>query len=144
MNENESTRYHRQWLWYGTWSQNQLCGLHQLVLGRACWWILSKSSQNPPQHFDGSILVQKALSAIKCCNEEIGFAIAVDVLKGSFSPTVTAKGYDKIKTFTSGRDVPANDWRTYLLQMLQMGYIEIAYNEATLCHCAWRFACNKA
>ena len=47
---------------------------------------LSKSSKNPPQHFDGSILVQKALSAIKCCNEEIGFAIAVDVLKGNFSP----------------------------------------------------------
>lgn len=85
--------------------------------------------KNPPQHFDGSVLVQKALSAIKRCNEEIGFSVTVDVLKGSLSPTVVAKGYDKLRTFGVGRDVPANDWHTYLLQMLQMGYVEIAYNE---------------
>lgn len=85
--------------------------------------------KNPPQHFNGSILVQKALSAIKRCNEEIGFTIAVDVLKGSVSTTIVAKGYDKLKTFGVGHDIPANDWQTYLLQMLLMGYIEIAYNE---------------
>ena len=61
--------------------------------------------KNPPQHFDGSILVQKALSAIKRCNEEIGFSVVTNILKGSFSPAVVAKGYDKLRTFGVGHDL---------------------------------------
>ena len=43
------------------------------------------------------------------------------------SPEVVGKGYQQLKTFAAGRDVPARDWHDYLLQMLQLGYFEIAY-----------------
>lgn len=45
------------------------------------------------------------------------------------SADVAANRYDLLKTFGLGHDVPARDWRDYLLQMLQMGFIEIAYTE---------------
>lgn len=85
--------------------------------------------KNPPQRFDGSILVQKALSAIIRANQKISTHLLVDVLRGNYTQEITENGFDKLKTFGAGRDVPARDWQDYLLQMLQLGYFEIAYNE---------------
>lgn len=85
--------------------------------------------ENPPKRFDGSRYVQMALSATKRANEEIRISTIIEILKGIHSPTVGKRGYDRLKTFAVGKELTTTDWQDYLLQMLQLGYIEIAYND---------------
>ena len=87
---------------------------------------------NPPQRFDGTRYVQMALSAIKRTNEKIRISTVIEILKGMHSPTIVKNGYDSLKTFGVGRDISTNDWQDYLLQMLQMGFFEIAYNDGNI------------
>ena len=85
--------------------------------------------ENPPQRFDGTRYVQMALSAVKRTDEQIRISTIVEILKGMRSPAVVRHQYDLLKTFGVGKDISSGDWQDYLLQMLQMGFIEIAYNK---------------
>ena len=85
--------------------------------------------ENPPKRFDGTRYVQMALSAAMRTDETIRISTIIEIVKGIRSPFVTRHGYDQLKTFGVGKDLTTNDWQDYLLQMLQMGFIEIAYND---------------
>ncbi|MEL6676105.1 MAG: DNA helicase RecQ [Bacteroidota bacterium] len=84
---------------------------------------------NPPQRMDGTVLAQKALSAIYRLKQQVGMGLLIDVLRGSMRREVLENGYDQIKTFGAGRDMSALHWQQLLVQMLNQGLLEIAYDQ---------------
>ena len=85
--------------------------------------------ENPPKKFDGTRYIQMALSAAKRTQEKARISTIIEILKGMKSPTVTNNKYHLLPTFGVGKDISTRDWQDYILQMLQMGFIEIVYNE---------------
>ena len=84
---------------------------------------------NPPERFDGTTLAQMALSAIKRTEEQASMYTITDILRGWRKADIIEKGYDKLKTFGVGHNLSNAEWNAYLLQMLQLGLFDVAYNE---------------
>ena len=84
---------------------------------------------NPPKRFDGTKLAQMALSAIKRTDEQVGMYTVTDILRGWRKADIIEKGFDRLKTFGVGWDYSVAEWNAYLLQMLQMGLFDVAYDE---------------
>lgn len=86
--------------------------------------------KNPPLRFDGSILVQKALSAVVRTNQQIGVEMLIHILRGAVRTELTEKGFHHIKTYGAGRDLSYMEWKEYIYQMIQLGFLEIDYAHA--------------
>lgn len=85
--------------------------------------------RDPRVTFDGTILAQKALSAMVRTGERVPMNLLIDILRGSRSQQVLQGGYDQIKTYGAGRDIRFEEWRNYLHQLINIGVIEIAYEQ---------------
>ena len=88
--------------------------------------------RNPPQSIDGTVIAQKALSAVYRLNEQVPMGMLIDVLRGSGRREIKQLGYDTIKTYGAGRDFSQWDWQHYLMQLINLGYLEVAYDAANV------------
>ncbi|PTX62798.1 ATP-dependent DNA helicase RecQ [Kordia periserrulae] len=84
---------------------------------------------NPPQFFDGTVIAQKALSAVARVKGQEPIGTVIDILRGAQNSTIYDKGYQALKTYGIAKDIAWLDWKQYITQLINQGYLEIAFHE---------------
>ena len=85
--------------------------------------------KNPPSFLDGTVIAQKALSAIIRLQEAEPLPVIIDFLRGSKNAYIYEKEYQNLKTYGVGIDLSWFDWNQYLIQLINLGYCEIAFHQ---------------
>ena len=70
---------------------------------------------------DATIEAQKILSAVTRLQERFGINYVIDFLRGS---STTKTEHQSIKTFGIGKDISKDQWKIYVKDMLQLGYLQ--------------------
>lgn len=74
--------------------------------------------------FDGTLIAQKALSAIARLKERFGMGVVIDFLRGGSNPKITAE-HKELKTYGIGAEVSKADWYRHLGELVSKGYLSI-------------------
>ncbi|MEQ1720318.1 MAG: DNA helicase RecQ [Nitrosomonas sp.] len=78
---------------------------------------------NPPQVWDATIAVQKALSCVYRTGQMFGVGHLVDVLRGNLTAHVKEWQHDTLSTFAIGEDLPGKTWRSIFRQLVALGLL---------------------
>ncbi|SMX26401.1 ATP-dependent DNA helicase RecQ [Pelagimonas phthalicica] len=72
----------------------------------------------PPELFDGTEAVRKALSAALRTEESFGAGHLIDILLGKETDKVRSRGHENLPTFGCGKDLSRNQWQAVFRQMM--------------------------
>ncbi|HRB98350.1 MAG TPA: DNA helicase RecQ [Nitrosomonas sp.] len=78
---------------------------------------------NPPQVWDATEEVQKALSCVYRTGQSFGVGHLVDVLRGNLTQRVKEWHHDKVSTFGIGKNLHERAWRAVFRQMVALGLL---------------------
>lgn len=78
---------------------------------------------NPPQVWDATVEVQKALSCVYRTGQNFGAGHLIDVLRGNLTVRVKEWSHDKVSTFGIGKDLQERTWRAVFRQMVALGLL---------------------
>ena len=77
----------------------------------------------PPQTWDGTVAVQKALSCVYRTGQRFGVNYLIDVLRGSDNERIRQSGHQAVSTFGIGSDLSAGDWKSVFRQLVANGHL---------------------
>jgi len=80
------------------------------------------------ERFDGTLIAQKALSAVYRLKERFGFNYVIDFLRGSKSEKIWEE-HKQLKTYGVGADISKTDWQRYLRELTMMGLLQVDEGE---------------
>jgi ATP-dependent DNA helicase RecQ len=79
---------------------------------------------NPPETFDATEDVRKALSCIYRVGQRFGIGYVVDVLRGSHKQRIFELGHDKLSTYGLGKHLSEQVWYSIFRQLIHLGFVE--------------------
>ena len=82
----------------------------------------------PPVSFDGTVPVQKLLSAIYRVNQRFAAGHVIDVLRGIDSEKVTQWHHASLSVFGIGSERSEAEWRAILRQTIALGLVSVDYD----------------
>ena len=74
------------------------------------------------EHFDGTVIAQKALSAVYRTGQRFGLSYLIDFLRGSQAKTIRDE-HKSLKTYGVGSDISKDNWFDYFNDLISQGFL---------------------
>ena len=81
--------------------------------------------REPPERFDGTEAVQKALSAMLRTGQRFGVEHLIAILRGEATERVAQLGHDRLPTFGVGAEFERNQWRAIFRQIYSLNLASV-------------------
>jgi ATP-dependent DNA helicase RecQ len=79
---------------------------------------------DPPETYDATEHARMALSCVYRLRQGFGIGHVIDVLRGSGSDKVLARGHDTLSTYGIGAELSRDAWQQLIRQLIHRGYLE--------------------
>jgi ATP-dependent DNA helicase RecQ len=79
---------------------------------------------DPPDSYDATEHARMALSCVYRLQQGYGIGYVIDVLRGSGSEKVFARGHDRLSTYGIGAEQSKDAWQQLIRQLIHRGYLE--------------------
>ncbi len=80
---------------------------------------------HPPETWDATDAVRKALSCVYRTGQRFGAAHVIDVLRGSTNEKVRQFSHTELSTYGIGKELSVDAWRTIFRQLVVLGHLDV-------------------